>query len=687
MNRIHLLSEQVANQIAAGEVVERPASVVKELVENAIDAKATTIRIEIQAGGKALIQVSDDGIGMSQEDALLCLERHATSKINKAEDIQQILTMGFRGEALPSIASISNFKLSTKERETDNPEGTQVIVKGGKIENVKAWGGNYGTSIEVRELFWNIPARRKFLKSEETEAAHIEHYIIVVAMAHPEITFEFIKDTRLISKYQKITDTDNNIKTKQRLTMLYGTDQKWLKVETEQEIKTSKFDDTQTNKQNKLKVWGFISEPGVSRSTREEQHVFVNSRPIESQIINTAIREGYHTALEKGKYPICCLFLEINPEFIDINIHPAKREIKFQHEKIVRETIAYIIRDSISNNHTQSEIHNKSQQEQAQNNVKNTTTSNNSEQRQKETTDIHTKPPINNEIQQKKEPTKQPVTITQNTDFKLNKETKAIESIQEVKPVTQKNRFSDLTDKNIQIANPIIQNNTPYLIANTDNKKQKSANTQTNTPQNTETELSVLKQQFQDLKVIGNIKGSYIITESSKGILLIDQQAAQKRILFEKLIANLEAIDTAITQQLLIPETLELPPKDTNFIKENIHTLTQLGISLGEIGKNTFLLDAIPTFVENINARSFITQVIDELRSATETYKTLKLTEQTIIKTVCKQATKFNKQLNNNEAIKLIEQLSNCKMPYTCPQGKKTIIEISNNELSKRFNN
>src|SRR5213079_609159 len=196
MNRIRLLPEQVANQIAAGEVVERPASVVKELVENALDAQASRVTVEIQAGGRSLLRVADDGTGMSRDDALLCLERHATSKIKRAEDLAAIATMGFRGEALPSIASVSRFTLTTRERETDSPEGTQVIINGGKILEVKAAGSAPGTTLEVRQLFFNLPARRKFLRTEETEAAHVHHYLTLAALAYPEVAFTFIKDTR-----------------------------------------------------------------------------------------------------------------------------------------------------------------------------------------------------------------------------------------------------------------------------------------------------------------------------------------------------------------------------------------------------------------------------------------------------------------------------------------------------------
>jgi len=231
MNRIRLLPEQVANQIAAGEVIERPASVVKELVENSLDAHATHVLVEVQAGGRSLVRVVDDGFGMSRDDALLCLERHATSKIRRAEDLAAIATMGFRGEALPSIASVSRFTLTSRERDSESPEGTQVIINGGKILEVKAAGIAPGTSVDVRQLFFNLPARRKFLRTEETESAHIQHYLTLAALAYPEVAFTFQRDGRLVWQLPAVKSEDPLAAARERLRALYGGEQKLLAVQ------------------------------------------------------------------------------------------------------------------------------------------------------------------------------------------------------------------------------------------------------------------------------------------------------------------------------------------------------------------------------------------------------------------------------------------------------------------------
>src|SRR5215475_4189785 len=273
MNRVRLLSEQVAYQIAAGEVIERPASVVKELVENSLDADAKTIFVEVQSGGRSLIRIRDDGLGMSRDDALLCLERHATSKIRRAEDLAAIATMGFRGEALPSIASVSRFTLTTRERDSDSPEGSQVIISGGKINEVKSAGSAPGTTVEARQLFFNLPARRKFLRTEETEGAHIQHYLTLAALAHPHVAFTFQKDGRQVWQLPSVkggNDIAGRLAAlRERLRALYGDEQKLLPVDFSAEI--SPPDKTDADYSPGVGLWGFIGAPGVSRATREDQ--------------------------------------------------------------------------------------------------------------------------------------------------------------------------------------------------------------------------------------------------------------------------------------------------------------------------------------------------------------------------------------------------------------------------------
>ena len=327
MSRIKLLPETLASQVAAGEVVERPASVVKELVENSIDAGARAIEVGIQRGGMSRIRVVDDGCGMDRDDALLSLERHATSKIASAADLAAISTLGFRGEALPSIASVSRFRLST--REPGAVAGTEILVNGGRIETVRDGGEAPGTQIEVRSLFYNVPARRKFLRSETTEARNIEHQFFLQALAHPEIGFTLVREDNIASQLPITTSLRDRIRD------LYGA--KLLDDLLEISLRDRRG----------IQVQGWIGRAGVSRQTRAQQFVFVNGRAIDSGILSTALREGYHTALMRGQFPVTFLFVDLNPREVDVNVHPAKREVRFRHPASVREAIVEAVQRTL----------------------------------------------------------------------------------------------------------------------------------------------------------------------------------------------------------------------------------------------------------------------------------------------------------------------------------------------------
>jgi DNA mismatch repair protein MutL len=618
MNRIRLLSEQVANQIAAGEVVERPASVVKELVENSLDAQVTRLTVEIQAGGRSLIRVTDDGLGMSRDDALLCLERHATSKIARAEDLSSVATMGFRGEALPSIASVSRFTLTTRERGSESPEGTQVIVNGGKIASVKAHGSAPGTSVEVRQLFFNLPARRKFLRAEETESAHIQHYVMVAALAFPAVAFEFFKDTRAVWQLPAVKTPDKFGALRERLRALTGSDEKLLPVDFSVELPEIATDEEETAapapSAARFAVWGFIGTPGVSRATREDQRVFVNRRPVENRGINFALLEGYHTALMKGRYPVCCLFMEINPGEVDVNIHPSKREIKFHREKTVRQLVSQAVRETLLKFHA---------------------------------APVLPKPePPPPAVAPRPEPADLP-------DFpRLSKPVVNWPAPVPSPPVAQAPPTPPLPS----IAPPPSPSITPPPAL-----------------------LQV------PLRLVGVVGRLYVVLESDRGLVLLDQHAAHERILFEQMVRRLEGSVSAPSQRLLLPETVELNARDAQFLREQLPTLTRLGVGLAEFGERTFLLDALPPFVSVSNPRRFILELVDELKAVGQSVNTLRLGEHVIAKTVCRHSVKANDLLTGPELENLVEDLRHCAMPYTCPHGRPTLIEMNFRELEKKF--
>ena len=327
MARIALLPEDVASQVAAGEVVERPASVIKELVENSIDGQATRIEVVIRRGGISYMRVVDDGIGMDRDDALLCLERHATSKIRCGHDLAAISTLGFRGEALPSIASVSRFRLATRER--DALAGTEVIVAGGKIESVRDGGDAPGTQIEVRSLFYNLPARRKFLRTENTEASHIEHQLHLQAIGHPQVGFVFVNDERVV--YQ--LPPTPHLRT--RIRDLCGATLAAELLEMPPFVAHG------------IAIRGLIGKAGVSRSTRQQQLIFLNGRAVENNTLSYALREGYHTALMKGQHPVTFVFIEMDPAAVDVNVHPSKREVRFRDSTSIREALVEAVQHTL----------------------------------------------------------------------------------------------------------------------------------------------------------------------------------------------------------------------------------------------------------------------------------------------------------------------------------------------------
>ncbi len=677
MNRIRLLPEQVANQIAAGEVIERPASAVKELVENSLDAQAAHVTVEIQAGGRSLVRVTDDGTGMSRDDALLCLERHATSKIQRAEDLAAIATMGFRGEALPSIASVSRFTLTTRERDTDAPEGTRIIISGGKILEAKAAGSAPGTTIEVRQLFFNLPARRKFLRTEETESAHIQHYLTLAALAFPEVAFTFQKDGRLVWQLAAVK-TGGDIAARlaalrERLRALYGDEQKLLSVDFSAPMPSSEEPEPDAPsasdfgpRTSAFHLWGFLGAPGVSRSTREDQHLFVNRRPVENRGLNFALLEGYHTALMKGRYPVCCLFLELDPAAVDVNIHPAKREVKFHREADVRRLVAQAVRQTLVEFHRQEpgagSQDTQGSRPRAEGRRPEPAAGQGSAQTSQ--TSLPNFPPG-----LRPAPASSPPRSPAQPPLPMG-----FGQPQVVPGAPPHPAEPHLTPSAFPATPPLPAAPAPpqpsALPPSTFRAPQSSG------------PIPLLNV---PLRVVGVIGRLYVVLESDRGLVLLDQHAAHERILFEQMLSRLEQDDQAPSQRLLLPETVELSARDANFLRGQLPTLTRLGVGLSEFGERTFLLDALPPFVKAANPRRFVLELVDELKAAGQEVNSARLGEHTVAKTVCRHAVKAHDPLTGAELENLVEDLRRCAMPYTCPHGRPTLIEMNFRELEKKF--
>ncbi len=639
MNRIRLLSEQVANQIAAGEVVERPASVVKELVENSLDAQARRITVEIQAGGRSLIRVTDDGWGMSRDDALLCLERHATSKIKAAEDLQEIRTLGFRGEALPSIASVSRLTLTTREQNPECLAATQVVIHGGKIVAVKEAGAPPGTSLEIRQLFFNLPARRKFLRSEETERSHIQHCLTLAALAHSGVAFTFLNDERLVWQMPAARLGESPgpplPALRERWRALYGGDDELLAVDYATVLETAfKAEGETVVEQHPFKVWGLIGAPGVSRASRDNQHLFVNGRPVENRGLNFALLEAYHTALMKGRYPVGCLFVEIDPSEVDVNIHPAKREVKFRHEPDIRRQVTVAVRQSLMGYHLPAR------------------------------------------------PTGQPASIPAAAALPAGAQPLGgapLPAPEGPPPLNQGSLWGSSSP-----AAGVRPAPAGFPPASTVAGPGTATPPAPAGPPPNQAGAGPAPLLAVPLRFIGVVGRLYVLFESDRGLVLLDQHAAHERILYEQMLNRLQA-GPAPAQRLLLPETIELSPRDAQFLREQLAVLGRLGVGLSEFGDRTFLLDALPPFVRAANVRQFVLSLIDELKETGQAVNSWRLGEDMIAKTVCRHAVKAQDPLAGAELEKLVAGLRRCEMPYTCPHGRPTLLEMNYRELEKRF--
>jgi len=600
MSRIRLLPETVASQVAAGEVVERPASVVKELVENSIDAGARKIDILIRRGGISLVRVIDDGCGMDRDDALLSLERHATSKIRSVSDLEAIATLGFRGEALPSIASVSRFRLTTREQ--DAVAGTEIIVNGGKIDIVRDGGEAPGTQVEVRSLFYNVPARRKFLRAENTESRNIEHQLHLQAIGHAKVAFTFARDDRVVFQLPATATLIDRIRD------LYGNEllEKLLPLNG---VGSSQ-----------VRIGGLIGQAGLSRQTRAQQLVFVNGRAIESPLITTAVREGYHTALMKGQYPVTFLFLELDPGAVDVNVHPAKREVRFRDPNGVREAVVRCIQATLARGRAdwQKKFRAPPAQVSAQ-----------------PTVDLILRPQVSvPEVSHRELPQFPTAEI-----------------------VGQAHRL------------PVPPADSARSEPDWPSPAQQKRVERAATPQ---------------FQIIGVLNKLYVLMENADGLVLVDQHAAHERILFEELRRRMEEQGVP-SQKLLITQTFELLPRDADWIEQNMSILQKMGIGIESFGPNTFKIDSLPGFLNVTDGAQFMRKVIDDLKSASDRSSPLRLGEDMIAKSVCRHAVKANDPLRYLEVEKLIQDLLECDLPYCCPHGRPTMIQISNAELEKKF--
>ena len=611
MSKIRVLSENISNRIAAGEVIERPASVVKELVENSIDSGASSIIVEIEKAGRKLIAVTDNGSGMDQDDALMCLEPHATSKIKSAEDIDNIITLGFRGEAVPSIASISRFSLTTRLH--DSMEGFVVSVRGGKILEAEPAGCAPGTRIEVRDIFFNVPARKKFLRAEATEERHIQEILYMLSLPYPGISFELIMDGRKIFSSPSHDDLMPRIKT------FFGKNYA-------DHMLTVDYSDED------ISVKGFVARHGLTRSSRREQRTFFNGRPVEAPAAYRGIRDGFGGLLEKGRFPPCILFIRIDPHSMDINVHPAKREIRLKQDykvsRVISEAIRIALRQSPAPSVTlDSRIPLRSLLQGAQIDYS---------PPQVEQADLH----FENEMPEE-------VPAGQGADF--DSLPNDLMTPQTVEPVRQETALE--------------QTKPEVFVVPAENKES------LNLPGNG------------NVRIIGFIDETYILGVGTDGLIIIDQHAAHERVMFERLLNA--ARQGVPSQQLLLPITLELSRAEAAYVSKNSEIFLKLGFEVESLSSNTVMLNSVPASLKQENAGGILQDMLSELLEEGKTSN--KLDIEALAMASCKAAVKAHDQLTLHEAQSLFQQMAQCELPFSCPHGRPTIVHITKKELEKRF--
>ncbi|MEM8868640.1 MAG: DNA mismatch repair endonuclease MutL [Verrucomicrobiota bacterium] len=595
MSAIRILPDRVANQIAAGEVIERPVAVVKELVENSLDAGATSIEIEFRNGGKSYIRIADNGKGMDEDEALLSLERHATSKIRETADLNEIASFGFRGEALPSIASVSRFTLRTRTEACAH--GTEININGGKLLNRKECGMPIGTMIEVAQLFNAVPARRKFLKTDPTETAHITYTSRLFAVAHPKVAFRVIDSGRVVFQSPACSDL------RDRISEIWG-----------RQLADDLIPVDWTHPQKGFRLTGLTAKPGVGRSTRREVVTLVNCRPVDSRTLGFAVLDAYHGRIQKGRYPPAFLFLEIDPSEVDVNVHPAKREVRFRDDGSIRRFVIEAISEALNGS----------------------------------------------------EAAKAASSQTTPAPSKRTTTSKAPES---PKPTPEKlpNRPSNPPPASL-LKPSLAVVDTPQKAAATE-RPPVAASQQKPSSQ---------------WKLLNLMRQRYALFESSKGLIILHIRHADQRVRFERIKAQFQ-VGSVPSQQLLIPEPLELEPLAAAALLQSLKLLNQQGFQIEEFGRNFFRIETVPTWLTIEQAEPFLRDFIDMLRQSRFSSGKDPMVWDAIARLAVNGSYQKDDHINELTVQELAEALLRCETPHTSPFGKPTFTETSWRDLDLKL--
>lgn len=727
MGNIVLLDELTINQIAAGEVIERPANVVKELAENSLDAGATSISIEVQNGGITYIRITDNGKGIARDDVEIAFERHATSKIRRAEDLIKVSTMGFRGEALASIAAIAKVELVTRTK--DEEMGTKLVVEGGNIISKEECGAPYGTTITIRELFYNTPVRYKFLKKDFTEGGYIETAVERLALVNPSIAF------RLINNKKEVLQTSGNGNMTDVVYNVFGKDiaQNLADVDFEYEG---------------IKVTGVVGKPEIARSNRANQMFYVNGRFIKDKTLTAAADEAYRTMIAHGKFGFCVLDIKMPSELVDVNVHPAKLEVRFSEEGKVFKAIHYAIKNTLlgidliktetlpEDKEYKMKVHVEKEESISNTNetsnitsvdfaTSNANTCITNDTTSSMTTDINsgvttsieynvndengtavgftpidpslTNLSLNNSISEPKKENKK----TLFEIFKGRQENVAREkTLAQNEYVIQVQKSSKPNDSLIQKLNHDMQPTTlskPLAeavdIGTTEGLKTnpESINGMV-TYDKLENHGSGLfeydeseKAPIPEYKILGVAFNTYILLEIDDDVYILDQHAAHERVLYEKVKENFYRAGGKETQMLLLPDILEVSKRDMHMIRDHVELFEQAGFSLEEFGDNTIKINGVPVICFEMNTKDLFMDILDGIDITNRT-NAQDIEEKFISTVACKAAVKANMKLEDREIRGLLDQLMLLENPFTCPHGRPTAMRLTKNEIEKKFN-
>ena len=674
MGSIVLLDDLTINQIAAGEVIERPANVVKELVENSLDANATSVSVEIENGGITYMRITDNGKGIEPDDIDLAFERHATSKIRRAEDLVRVSTMGFRGEALASIAAIAKVEMVTRTK--NNETGTKVIVEGGNILSKEECGAPIGTTITIRELFYNTPVRYKFLKKDFTEGGYIETAVERIALIHPEVGF------KLINNKKEVLHTSGNGNMTDVVYNVFGKDI------------ASNLVDVNFQYEN-IRVTGVVGKPEIARSNRSNQMFYVNGRFIKDKTLSAAAEEAYRTMIPHGKFGFCILNINIPPEQVDVNVHPAKLEVRFSEEGKVFKAIHYAIKNTLLG----VDLVREDDDNNYVPDVKNIT----SEDSSKNTDTFGSKVvPISENVS----PKRTLFDIFKGKQEKNNtvkeEELKDNEYIIEVIQKEEKEKKSFMNNlttnseskitRPIEIKNPEEVENLHRLETNTETNE--DANVESKDTNNTITDEGQVNTFFEkdfsdkapipEYKILGVAFDTYILLQMDEDIYILDQHAAHERVLYEKIKENFYRSGGKEVQMLLLPDILEVSKRDMHMIKDHIDLFEQAGFALEEFGENTIKINGVPVICYEMDTKALFMDILDGIDITTRTNKQ-DIEEKFIATVACKAAVKANMKLDEREIRGLLDQMLLLDNPFTCPHGRPTAIRITKYEIEKKF--